>query len=95
MPADHKGHSPVTGGGSRAISAGYRVFNINEVAFVESAVDILISADPVGPALPSWAWRPISIGKWPEATARQSVVSGRSIRRGNGTTRISIADDYF
>jgi len=70
MPADHKGHSPVTAGGSRAISAGYRVFNINEVAFVESAVDILISADPVGPALPSWAWRPISIGKWPEATAR-------------------------
>ena len=49
MPADHKGHSPVTAGGSRAISAGYRVFNINEVAFVESAVDILIPSDPVGP----------------------------------------------
>ena len=49
MPADHKAHSPVTAGGSRAISAGYRVFNINEVAFVESAVDILIPADPVGP----------------------------------------------
>ena len=49
MPADHKGHSPVTGGGSRAISAGYRVFNINEVVFVGSAVDILIPSDPVGP----------------------------------------------
>ena len=49
MPADHKAHSPVTAGGSRAISAGCRVFNINEVVFVESAVDILIPADPVGP----------------------------------------------
>ena len=70
MPADHKAHSPVTAGGSRAISAGCRVFNIKKVPSSSRAVDILIPVDPVGPALPSWAWRPISIGKWPEATAR-------------------------
>ena len=29
MPAHHEAHSPVTAGGSRAINAGCRVFNIN------------------------------------------------------------------
>jgi gluconate 2-dehydrogenase gamma chain len=49
LSADHKAHDTVPAAGSRAISAGYEFFDINESAFIESAVDTLIPADPVVP----------------------------------------------
>lgn len=49
VSANHKAHEPVPAAGSRAISANYEFFNANESAFIESAVDTLIPADPVVP----------------------------------------------
>jgi gluconate 2-dehydrogenase gamma chain len=49
LSADHKAHDTASAAGSRAISAGYEFFNTNESAFIESAVDTLIPADPLVP----------------------------------------------
>ena len=95
MPAAHKAHNSVAACGPRTISAGYEFFNTDESAFIESAVDTLIPKDSVGPGAAELGVATYIDRQMAGGYGKGSVVSGRSVWRGNTTAGISIADDSF
>ena len=80
--------------GPHAISAGYEFSNTTEFAFIESAVDTLDTSG-LGWTGRCRAERGDRYRSADGRRLRRPVVFGRPIRRENGTTRISIGDDFF